>query len=128
MTTRYTVTDYNGAVVASGLTLSDAAAEVLRTDGREWEVCEDGEGFRLWSRHQVAGRRWERTVAFSLCEGRAEAEAEIFAEVIAAEWRGHYVATVEAKIDPATGFDRRDASPEAQSASVAACARILKES
>jgi len=91
----YTVTNYDGDVVASGLTLSDAAAEVLRTDGREWEVREDGEGFRLWSRHQVAGRRWEKTVAFSLCEGRAEAEAEIFAEVIAAEWPRHYVATTQ---------------------------------
>ena len=89
--TTYTVIDTNGEAIATGLTAADAAAEVLTDDGRQFDIraAEDGNGFELWTRQQVANKGWTQTVVYSVEDDRAAAEAEIFANVIAADWPRH---------------------------------------
>ena len=89
--TTYTVICTSGHVIATGLTVADAAAEVLTDDGREYEIraAEDGNGYELWTRQQVANRGWTQTVVYSVEDGRTAAEAEIYAKVIAADWPRH---------------------------------------
>lgn len=96
----YTVTDYNGGVIARGLSAAAAADEILSTDSREWEVRPmDGGGFRIWSRQQVANRPWAATGVMSFADTLVEAEAEMFAEVIAANWPRHYIAQADESYD-----------------------------
>ena len=86
MTTTYTIVDtVTGEMIATGLTAKQAADEVLSYDSRSYELRpeEDGEGFALWSRQQVANRGWTRTRFFSLAGTEAEAWAEIAEEVVA---------------------------------------------
>lgn len=89
--TTYTILSGEGEMIETGLSLRDAAHEVLTSDSREYEVREDKDGgFTLWSRQQVANRPWAATRFFSIKTDRAEAEAEIFAEVVSSErFAGH---------------------------------------
>lgn len=89
--TTFTVIDRNsGEKIDGGLTAADAAHIVLTDDSQEYEIRSDEDGgFSLWSRQQVANKRWTRTVIFSVKDDRAEAEAEIFDKVIAADWPRH---------------------------------------
>lgn len=95
----YTVIDYNGDVIARGLSLAEAANEILSTDSREWEIRPINRvglhGWRLWTRQQVAHLPWTPTVVFSLADNQSEAEAEIFAEVVRADWPRHYSAMTD---------------------------------
>lgn len=91
MTTTYTVIDnVSGEAIATGLSAADAASEVLTSDGREFEIrlADDGNGFELWTRQQVANRGWTCTALYSIEADRSAAEADIFAQVIAANWPG----------------------------------------
>jgi len=89
--TTYTVLDTHGFLIATGQTAADAAAEVLTDDGRDYDIrtAEDGNGFELWTRQQVANKGWTRTAIYSVGDERATAEARIFAKVIAADWPRH---------------------------------------
>lgn len=85
----YTVIDnVSGEAIATGLSAADAAAEVLTSDGREFDIrlADDGNGFELWTRQQVANKGWTRTVIYSIEADRSAAEADIFSQVIAANW------------------------------------------
>jgi hypothetical protein len=88
----YTVLDTNGDLIATGLPVAAAAAaKVLTDDGREFDIraAEDGNGFELWTRQQVANKGWTKTVVYSVEDDISAAEAEIYAKVIAANWPRH---------------------------------------
>lgn len=92
ITTKYTVIDRNsGEKIDGGLTVAEAAHIVLTDDSQEYDIrpSEDGDGFDLWSRQQVANKGWTKTVIWSISADHDEAEAEIFAKVIAADWPRH---------------------------------------
>ena len=91
MTTYTVIDDNSGEAIATGLTVAEAAAEVLTSDSQEFDIraAEDGNGFELWTRQQVANKGWTQTVVYSVEDDRAAAEAEIFAKVIAADWPRH---------------------------------------
>jgi hypothetical protein len=98
--TSYTVIHTcTGEAIASGLTLEGAADEILNSDGREYDIrpSEDGNGFELWARQQVANKGWTRTVIYSLEDGRLAAELEILTKVIAANWARHPIAMTDAE-------------------------------
>ena len=96
----YTVTTHDGDYPRRGLTLAQAADEILSSDGREWEIRLNAYGgYRLWGRQQVANIGWEKLWQRSYAPDRATAEAEIFGEVIYAEWRGHDVAQLDRVYD-----------------------------
>ncbi len=96
----YTVTDYNGEVIARHLSAYEAAKTILTDDGRDWEIREEnGGGFALWSCQPVANRPWRQTIVYSAADTREEAEAEIFAEVVAASWRHHPTAMTDEAFD-----------------------------
>lgn len=80
----YRVISTDGEVIETGLSLSEAAHEVLTSDGREYQIRpdDDGAGFTLWSRQQVAGLPWTATRFSSVSADRAEAEGDIFADVV----------------------------------------------
>lgn len=81
--TTYTVISQHGDVIATGLSLRDAADEVLSSDSREYDVRQDSDGtYTLWSRQQVANRGWTATRFFSVATDRGEAEDEIFRAVV----------------------------------------------
>lgn len=85
MTTTYTTIDRSsGEMISTGLTAERAADEILTDDGRDYELraAEDGEGFDLWSRQQVANRGWTKTRFFSLADSEDAAWAEIAQEVV----------------------------------------------
>jgi hypothetical protein len=89
--TTYTILSGEGEMIDTGLSLRDAAHEVLTSDSRSYEVREDKDGgFTLWNRQQVANRGWEATRFFSIKTDRTEAEDEIFAAVVTSErFAGH---------------------------------------
>ena len=89
--TTYTILTGEGEVIDTGLSLRDAAHEILTSDSRSYEVREDKDGgFTLWGRQQVANRGWEATRFFSIKTDRAEAEDEIFSAVVTSErFPGH---------------------------------------
>lgn len=98
--TAFTVIDSaSGEVIGTGLTAADAAAEVLTSDSQEFDIraAEDGNGFELWTRQQVANKGWTRTVVYSIEAARDAAEAEIFAKVIAADWPRHPTVLTDAQ-------------------------------
>lgn len=99
MSTFTVINDNSGEVIATGLTAAEAAAEVLTDDGREFDIraAEDGNGFELWTRQQVANKGWTKTVVYSVKDDRAAAEAEIFAKVIAADWPRHPTVMTDAQ-------------------------------
>jgi hypothetical protein len=90
---KLTVIDYNGEALGRHLTEADAAHTILTHDGADYEIREgEWKGskiFELWTRKQVANKPWTETAVFSMADTRAEAEAEIFAEVCAARWPRH---------------------------------------
>jgi len=89
----YTVISQHG-VIDTGLSLRDAAHEVLSSDSREYDVRQDSDGsYTLWSRQQVANLGWSATRFFSCAASLEEAENEIFRAVIAwGRFSGHYEA------------------------------------
>ena len=89
--TTYTILSGEGEMIETGLSLRDAAAEVLTSDSREFEVREDKDGgFTLWARQQVANRPWTATKFFSIKTDREAAELEIFEAVVTSErFSGH---------------------------------------
>lgn len=94
--TTYTVTDRSGECVRSGLSIADAANEILSSDSRDWDIRPDSDGgFTLWSRQQVASRSWERTAVYSNAANSGDAEREIFQAVVDADWRGHDTAMTD---------------------------------
>lgn len=95
--TTYTVLDNgSGEAIATGLTAAEAAHEILTSDSQEYDIREDEDGgFTLWARQQVANKGWTRTVIFSVKDDRAEAEAEIFGQVIVADWPRHPTAMTD---------------------------------
>lgn len=76
--TTYTVIDHNGEA-ESGLTLIEAAREIIQHDGVDYELRPStlGEGFDLWTRQQVANRPWTRSDMFSLNTDEDAAEIDI---------------------------------------------------
>jgi hypothetical protein len=90
--TRYTVIDHDGYVIDSGLTLEEAANEIMRSDSREWELRKDEgfDGWTAWSRQQVANRPWSKTVFYSACPDENAARVDICKQIVGAErMRGH---------------------------------------
>lgn len=89
--TTYTILTGEGEMIETGLSLADAAHEVLTSDSRQYEIRGDKDGgFTLWSRQQVANRPWAATAIWSVKADRATAEQEIFEKVVTAErWAGH---------------------------------------
>lgn len=104
-TITYTVTSHDGANEQRGLTLDEAACEIMWYDGHEFEICpEDGGGYRLWtsdySRNSPMGAKLSETVIDSGETDEAAATAEIYAKVLEnAHWfKGQWVYT-DAKYD-----------------------------
>lgn len=97
MTIFYTVTSNEGEYPRSGLTLAQAADEILSSDSREWKIEFNDETWAIWSRQQVANIGWSKTHISSCAETLAEAEAEIFKEVIdkSWNWKGYDIAIEE---------------------------------
>ncbi len=102
--TLYTVLDCNGEHQVSGLTVAEAAREVMQYDGHQFEIraAEDGNGFELWtsqfSRNSTGGGRpLVKSVIYSVADDRDAAEAEIYRKVIAHAdwWKGYSVMTDE---------------------------------
>jgi len=89
--TTYTIISGEGEMIATGLSLREAAHEILTSDGRSYEVREHkGLGFALWSRQQVANRGWQATRFLSHKTDRTEAEHEIFSTIVASQrFPGH---------------------------------------
>ena len=80
--TTYTVVTPSGELVASGLSLREAAIEVLTSDGRDFEISEYNGNLVLWIRRQLGGIPWQRTVFRSANPDPEAAEMEIFAAVV----------------------------------------------
>ena len=82
------INENSGEAIATGLTAAEAAFKVLTDDSREFDIrgAEDGNGFELWSRQQVANKGWTKTVVYSVEDDLDAAEAEIFDKVINADW------------------------------------------
>ena len=93
----YTILTGEGYLVDSGLSLRDAAHEILTSDGRSYEIrrgmprADSPLGdFVLWSFERARLEMWQETKFFSLKKLRDQAEAEIFAAVVNAErFPGH---------------------------------------
>lgn len=85
----YAVLTPHGDAIGTDLTEREAAEAILNHDGQDYEIrSSDGGGFDLWSRQQVAGRGWHKTVIYSVETEAEKAEAEIFAKVLEANWQG----------------------------------------
>ena len=82
MATTYTVVTPQGTLVATGLSMREAAIEVLTSDGRDFNIREENGEFILWSRKQLGGVPWHRTVFGSANPDPEAAEMEIFAAVV----------------------------------------------
>jgi hypothetical protein len=90
MSTTYTVYDpTDSSNHTSGLSAAEAADMLLSDDGQEWEVrpLEGEPGFVLWTRQQVAGRKWTKCAMWSLADTLEAATAEILGKVLVAETR-----------------------------------------
>ena len=93
MTATYTVIFGYGdtSTVRSGLTLADAARELLWENGAEYEIrADDHQGqpieHALWCKR--LNGRWLKSVLYSVSDDPDAAEAEIFAQVVTkpADW------------------------------------------
>lgn len=90
METYTVINSFSGDVIDSGLSAEMAAHVVLTDDGGEYEVREDERGgWSLWTRKQVANRGWSRTLVGSAESDRDAAEADIWLQVIRADWPRH---------------------------------------
>ena len=87
----YTILTGEGEMIETGLSLNDAAVGVLTSDSREFDIRADSDGgFTLWTRQQVANRPWTATGFVSFAADRADAEREIFTDVVnGARFLGH---------------------------------------
>jgi len=93
--TTYTITDHDGCEIASGLTVEQAADEIMNSDGRQWCLEKDAKfaGWTAWSRQEVANRPWGKTVFYSANADEASALADISEQIVDSEpMRGHYKA------------------------------------
>lgn len=73
-----TYTFVNGDRAITGLTMIEAAHELLSTDSAEYDIRPDSRGgYRLWTRKQVANKPWTQTIIFSLEDNETSAEKEI---------------------------------------------------
>ena len=98
--TTYTVLTQSGDVVDRGLTLSQACDEIMRSDGREWEIRGEPGEYAAWSRQQVASRPWACCYALvSYADTLEAAEAEIYETIICSDWRGHNTAVTDESYD-----------------------------
>lgn len=85
----------NGNEPIRGLSLADAAQELLLSDGHDYEIrAEPDGGFTLWltqfSRNStLGGKPMVRSRFFSTADTMADAEKELFGKVVRAEWRGY---------------------------------------
>lgn len=97
----YTILDHNGFVIARGLTLADAADEIMSSDSREWDIRPLDGGWVAWSRQQVANRGWAPCLPLYSAEpDRAAAEREICEMIVAApRWPGHVEALADDDYD-----------------------------
>ncbi len=77
----------------SGLSLEEAADEMLSYDGRDWELRRDGEGWRIWNTYQNHARPWVSTRFYSAEENEAKARAELLAEVVGDKINRHLAMT-----------------------------------
>lgn len=86
----YVVLTANGDLIDTNLNAAEAAQAILNYDGQDFDIRANtgGQGFDLWSRQQVAGRGWHKTVIYSVETEAEKAEAEIFAKVLEANWQG----------------------------------------
>jgi len=95
MDTTYTVLDPTGDIIASGLSLEDAARKILTYDSREFEIRPAPGGCsELWARDAARAGHWTRTVVFSLHQGEL-GERGIFRSVVASDWPGHPFAVTD---------------------------------
>jgi hypothetical protein len=85
MQTTYTLLD-NGYAKRSGLTLEQAAIELLTDDGQEYEIRTDSsepDTWFLWVRKPNAGRQWQQWGRFHATGGtEEEARSRIFRTVM----------------------------------------------
>lgn len=96
--TTYTIIDYNGYAVAFGLTLEQAADEIMTSDSREWQLRKDAkfEGWAAWHRQQVANRDWTETSFYSAETDEAAALADISQQIVLTErMSGYYEALTD---------------------------------
>ena len=96
----YTVTTQEGEYPRRGLSLAEAANEILSSDSREWKIVGTEIGlYRIWSRQQVANIGWSAIDIATWADSVAEAEAEMFQQVIDQSWgwRGHDIAVTDAE-------------------------------
>lgn len=123
MTTLYTVIDYNCEAIDRHLTAAAAAHTILTADGRQYEIREgdDGDGitadhrfYELWTRQEISGERWGKTVVLAFARTAAEAEAEIFQAVIDAHWPRHPEAMTDADYDAMQAEIAKDAAEAAR--------------
>jgi hypothetical protein len=105
--TVYRATDGDNA--QSGLSLAEAAAQMLADDGRDWEIrAVEGGGFRIWNTYQNHARPWVSTRFFSAEETLEAAEVELFEDVISDRVNSLECvsdAEYEARIDVAAAYD-----------------------
>lgn len=99
--TTYTILDSTGEAIKRGLSLADAADEIMTSDGREWEIRKDPIGWVAWSRHQVAGIGWTKCSGlYSIKNYRLAAERDIHLKIVNAErWPGHCETMTDAAYD-----------------------------
>lgn len=98
-TTTYAILTRTGEIEAVNLTTADAARHILSHDGCDYDIRRDDDGCHwLWSRQQVANRPWAKTMVLSWAVTADEAEAEIFAEVVGADWPRHPEAITMAQL------------------------------
>jgi len=86
--TLYAVLTQHGGLIDANLTAAEAAQAILNHDGQDYEIRRSVDGYDLWTRQQVAGRGWSKTVIYSREENKEFAEATIYRKVIAANWQG----------------------------------------
>lgn len=79
--TTYT-THRHGNNATSGLSVADAAREILTADGQDFEIRRLGDFSRLWQRKECAGVKWHAVSAWSFEETEDAAEADIFQQVV----------------------------------------------
>lgn len=91
--TLYTVICHDsGAVLDTGLTLDEAAREVLTCDGQSFEIIFNAaeRSYDLYS-HKAGRNNWGIPLMFSHADTLKTARMEMFHKVIAAGWQGHPV-------------------------------------
>lgn len=95
--TTYTVIDQQGELRAGpGLSLKEAAIEVLLSDGRHYELRPEDGGWRLWRRTGDRAQSWYTSAFWSAAPDQGEAEAEAWEHVVSSgPWPGHLQAITD---------------------------------